>query len=207
MPHGHQELTRDRDNSLGPSQVRFQSLKFIIPVGMVHNRCVGSIHHRSTEISSTSFGNSPTGMGHSAVVDTGTQSGISNQLFGCGEARDIPNGCQDRDGSKHGHTWQLDQEWHPFILGALLLQVGFDLLHLSLGKFERVEIRTYQELFGCRQRQLFPPRMLFRGKGFFREGQVFAVQKSVQSIGAPFFPVEQSGHASREQGGVGSRPL
>lgn len=64
-----------------------------------------SIHHRSAKISSARFGDPPAGKGLSTVVYSGTQPGISDQLFGGGKAGDIPNGCQDHDACQHGHSW------------------------------------------------------------------------------------------------------
>ena len=108
MPDCHQELAGNRHDGFGTPQVRFQPLKFFLPVGMMLHSMVGCVHHGPAQISAARLGD-PAAEWVIPLSWTGAQPGITHQLFGIGEAGDIADGRQDRDGREHGHSWQLDQ--------------------------------------------------------------------------------------------------
>jgi hypothetical protein len=88
---------------------------------VMFDRHPGCLNHDSPQITASFLGDTTASIGCPRLVDTCSQASIAHQMFGRGEAADLPNSGQATHGGEDSHPRQLHQERNlvdPRVKGA-----------------------------------------------------------------------------------------
>jgi len=173
-------LLADGDDSLVASYARFEPGQFGFPMRMDATGGMCWLDHASADVPPTGLGDAARAVSLTAVVHPRAQPGVADQVFGGGEAGDVPDGGEEGDGRDQAHARQLDEEGHALVGSGRRVDGLFEVRDLSLGEFEGVEVRLdAHELDGGE-----PPVAVegIEQAPLLRRGQVMAVEHRVEAV-------------------------
>ena len=183
MPDGDQELPGDGNDGFVATEAWLEAGELSLPVGMGVGGSVSGFDQSGAQVFAPGFGDAPGAGGETGVVHPGAQTGVTGEVFGIWEARDVADGSQDGHGGNHADAWELDEDGQAVILSGDGKQAVFEVVCLLLGEGESFQVGEQAHLFEGRDRQGQPPIALISVEEVAMGRQeVMAVQESVEAV-------------------------
>ena len=176
VPDGDEQLAGDGDDGDALRLVAAEAGKLALPVRVGVDGAPGSFDQHAAEVA----------VRLTAVADADAETGITDQMLGGGEARDVADGSENGHGGEESQARDLDEEGHGFVPGWLIaetgelgLQVGQVLLNVIGGG----NVLTDAQPFGGRDVERTPPIAVVRGEEVAAgRVDVLAMEDAVQAV-------------------------
>jgi hypothetical protein len=160
IPNGDEQFAGDDDNRLGIGHPAGIAIELTLPVGEIADGALSRLHERPAQFAASGFGDFPGAMGLAAVMNGGSQAGISDELVGGRETGDVADGGQDGHGEDNAEAGELDEEGDeigPRGLGRETGNLAFELEDLAGKVIEGGKILADTEMFGGGNGEGLPP--------------------------------------------------
>ena len=112
VPDGDEEFASDGDDSLLLADAGSEFVKNSLPIDRIADGGPGGFDESGTEVATTLLGNAAALVGFAGIMDSATESGISNDFLVLGEAIDSADGAENGHGVDEAEAGQLDDKGH-----------------------------------------------------------------------------------------------
>jgi hypothetical protein len=206
IPNGDEQFAGDDNNRLGIGHAAGIAIELSLPVGEVPHGAPGGFDQGPTQFTAAGFGDFTGAMGLAAVMDGGSQAGISDELIGGRETGNIADGGQDGHGQEDAETRKLDEEGDeigPRSLSGKVGDLGFQLNDLSRKMIQGGEILADTELLGGGNGKGLPLGKVGEGEGIaVRSGEVVAEKGGMKAVGDHGAVANQSAPMGEKDAGI-----
>ena len=186
VPDDHEQLAGDGDDGDALGLVATETCERGFPIGVRVDSDPCGFDEDAAEIAASFFGDVALGGGFAAVVDARAQACIADQVFGGGEAGDVPDGGEDGYGTEQSQPWELDEERHGVIPGGLVAEVcefAIEVGELLFDVLEGVEVLAQTQPFGRGEVKGKPPGAVVGGERIAAwQFDLLAMENAVEAV-------------------------